>query len=62
MIYIKTQHPTGHELLLAGDILGVEELGGEVESWLRPLDVEVEREGDAVVLVVDLKHVGDLYA
>jgi hypothetical protein len=47
---------TRNKLLLSGRVFGFgfEELGRQVESRLGPLDVEVEREGDAVVFVVDL--------
>ena len=47
-------------MVVAGDVLRREEVCREVEPRLVPLDVEVEREGDAVVLVVDLQHVRDL--
>ena len=38
----------------------LEEAWIEVEPGLEPLDVEVEREGDAEVAVVDLEHVRDV--
>ena len=49
-------------MVVAGDVLTGEEVRAEVEPRLRPLHVEVEAERDAVVLVVDLKHVADLNA
>ena len=54
--------PTWNEMVVAGDVLAVEEGLAEVQSRLGPLHVEVKREGDGVVLVVDLEHVGDLDA
>ena len=45
---------TWNELFISRDVLRVEEVGGQVQPRLRPLDVKVEGEGDAVVLVVDL--------
>ena len=54
--------PTRHKLFFSGHVLRVEKLGGQVEPRLRPLHVEVQGEGDAVVFVVDLQHVGYLYA
>ena len=54
--------PTWDEVVVAGDVLAVEEGLAEVEPRLGPLHVEVQREGDRVVLVVDLQHVGDLDA
>ena len=38
----------------------LEEAWIEVDPWLEPLDVEVEREGDAEIAVVDLEHVRDV--
>jgi len=49
-------------VIVAGDVLRVEELRAEVQPGLAPLHVEVEAEGDGVVLVVDLQHVADLDA
>ena len=54
--------PTWDEVVVAGDVFAVEEGLAEVEPRLGPLHVEVQREGDRVVLVVDLQHVGDLDA
>ena len=54
--------PTWNEMVVAGDVLAVEEGLAEVQPRLGPLHVEVKREGDGVVLVVDLEHVGDLDA
>ena len=52
--------PTWNEMVVAGDVLAVEEGLAEVQSRLGPLHVEVKRESDGVVFVVDLEHVGDL--
>ena len=49
-------------MVVTGDVLAVEEGLAEVQPRLGPLHVEVEREGDGVVFVVDLEHVGDLDA
>ena len=54
--------PTWNEMVVTGDVLAVEEGLAEVQPRLGPLNVEVKREGDGVVLVVDLEHVGDLDA
>ena len=54
--------PTWNEMVVTGDVLAVEEGPAEVQPRLGPLHVEVKREGDGVVLVVDLEHVGDLDA
>jgi len=45
---------------LCSDLPVLEEAWIEPEPWLFPLDVEVEREGDAEVTVVDLQDVGDV--
>ena len=49
-------------MVVAGDVLAGEEVPGEVQPRFRPLDVEVEGEGDGIVLVVDLQDVGYLDA
>ena len=53
---------TWHQMILAGDVFAGVEFSAEVEPGLAPLDVEVEAERDAVVLVVDLQDVADLNA
>ena len=51
---------TWNKLLICGDVFAIEELLWQVETWLGPLDVKIQRESDAVVLVIYLQHVGDL--
>ena len=49
-----------HRLQGANSIPVLEETWIEGDPRLPPLNVEVEREGDAEVTVVDLEHVGDV--
>ena len=51
---------TWNKLLICGDVFAIEELLWQVETWLGPLDVKIQRESDAVVLVIYLQHVRDL--
>ena len=51
---------TGWQRNQPTDLPVLEEAWIEVEPGLEPLDVEVEREGDAEVAVVDLEHVRDV--
>ena len=49
-------------MIIASDVLTVEEGLAQVQPRLGPLHIEVEGESDGIVLVVDLEDVRDLDA
>ena len=53
---------TWHKMIIASDVLTVEEGLAQVQPRLGPLHIEVEGESDGIVFVVDLEDVGDLDA
>ena len=50
---------TWYKLLISGDVLAVEKLLGQIQPWLGPLDIEVQRKCYAVVFIIDFQHIRD---
>ena len=50
---------TWYKLLISGDVVLFEKLLGQIQPWLGPLDIEVQRKCYAVVFIIDFQHIRD---